>query len=139
MSVCVAGRQSLNGQKGIFHSRSIVKIFTMTNVSVVVEITLIEQEVANVPIQDLRWSMKEGGLELWGQECLYVGGGRRVHSEEGSSASRLASGSAVAGEGGGEGGEGGEAGCSWPSTLSPLSGVLLLPPAPSSALSPRRW
>lgn len=44
--------------------------------------------------------------------------GRGAQSEEGSDsgagASWLASGSAVAGEGGGEGGEGGEAGCSWP-------------------------
>ncbi|TNN68404.1 hypothetical protein EYF80_021325 [Liparis tanakae] len=63
-----------------------------------------------------------------------------VQSEEGSDsgagASRLASGSAVAGEGGGEGGEGGEAGCRWPppSSSSSSSGVLLPSPAPSTCV-----
>lgn len=79
----------------------------------------------------------------------WVGGWvcRRVaQSEEGSDsgvgASWQVSGSAVAGEGGGEGGEGGEAGCSRPSLLSSsslLSEILLLSPAPSAVLSPRRW
>lgn len=107
----------------------------MANVNGTVEITLIEQEVADASIQALWWRMKERGLQLWGQECK-CGWGRRVQSEEGLGASWLASGSAVAGEGGGEGGEGGEAGCSWLSLT--LSEVLLLSPGPSAALSPRR-
>lgn len=67
---------------------------------------------------------------------IQAGGQSEEGSDFGMGSSWLASSSAMAGEGGGEGGEGGEAGSSW---LSQSSVVLLLSPALSTALSPRRW
>lgn len=107
------------------------------------KVTVMQPRVADVYSGSATTDRGGEVIELWGQVLHGLGrwGVLGAQSEEGSDsgmgASWQASGSAVAGEGGGEGGEGGETGCSWPS--SGLSKVLLLSPAPSTVISPRSW